>query len=48
MFIKGYVENSLPVERAILDNQVQFYTETVKFLSVLTEDLPNVKHLYEI
>jgi len=43
---KSYVENSLPDEGTTLNNQVQLYTytETVNFLSVLTENLPNVKH----
>ena len=42
---KSYAVNSLPDERTILNNQVQLDTETVNFLPVLTENLPNVKHL---
>jgi len=42
---KSYVENSLPDKRTILNNQVRLDKENVNFLSVLTETLPNVKHL---
>jgi len=42
---KSSVEKYLPDERTFLNNHVRLHTETVNFLSVLTENLHNVKLL---